>query len=69
MKKIILSALALLPLAALAQKPFTLNGDVKALKTGDKVFLIYNADGKNITDSTQVTNGSFSFKKVFNGNP
>ena len=62
MKKIILSALALLPLAALAQKPFTLNGDVKALKTGDKVFLIYNADGKNITDSTQVTNGSFSFK-------
>ncbi|UKT63784.1 TlpA disulfide reductase family protein [Pedobacter mucosus] len=62
MKKILLSAMALLPLAALAQKPFTVNGDIKALKTGDKVFLVYTADGKNTTDSTNVTNGSFTFK-------
>ena len=62
MKKILLSALALLPLAALAQKPFTLNGNIKGLKAGSKVYLIYQGDGKNITDSTTVVNGAFSFK-------
>ena len=62
MKKILLSAFALLPLAALAQKPFALNGEVKALKTGDKIYLIYQGDGKNVTDSTTVTNGAFTFK-------
>lgn len=62
MKKILLSAMALLPLAALAQKPFTVNGDIKGLKTGDKVYLIYQGDGKNITDSATVTNGTFAFK-------
>lgn len=62
MKKIFLSALALLPLAALAQKPFTVNGEIKGLKTGDKIYLIYQGDGKNVTDSTTVTNGAFAFK-------
>ncbi|NTE04868.1 AhpC/TSA family protein [Agrobacterium tumefaciens] len=62
MKKIFLSALALLPLAALAQKPFTVNGDIKGLKTGDKIYLIYQSDGKNVTDSTTVANGAFAFK-------
>ncbi|PWS28049.1 thioredoxin [Pedobacter yonginense] len=62
MKKILLSAMALLPFAALAQKPFALNGNVKSLKTGDKVYLIYNDEGKNITDSATVANGAFAFK-------
>ncbi|MGN7987062.1 redoxin domain-containing protein [Pedobacter sp. 22226] len=62
MKKILLSAMALLPLAALAQKPFTVNGNIKGLKTGDKVYLIYQGDGKNVTDSTTVANGVFAFK-------
>lgn len=62
MKKILLSAMALLPLAALAQKPFAVNGDVKALKTGDKVYLVYQTEGKSITDSTTVANGVFAFK-------
>ncbi|MDY0903846.1 TlpA disulfide reductase family protein [Pedobacter sp. CFBP9032] len=62
MKKILLSAFALLPLAALAQKPFALNGEVKGLKTGDKIYLIYQGDGKNVTDSTTVANGAFTFK-------
>ncbi|MCX2431697.1 TlpA disulfide reductase family protein [Pedobacter sp. GR22-10] len=62
MKKILFSAMALLPLAALAQKPFALNGEIKGLKTGDKIYLIYQNDGKNITDSTTVTNGAFAFK-------
>jgi len=62
MKKILLSAMALLPFAAMAQKPFTVNGDIKGLKTGDKVYLIYQTDGKSITDSAIVTNGAFTFK-------
>jgi len=67
MKKILLSAMALLPLAALAQKPFSVNGDIKSLKTGDKIFLVYNADGKNITDSATVANGAFAFKGTLAG--
>ena len=62
MKKLLLSAMALLPLAALAQKPFTVNGDIKGLKTGDKVYLIYQTEGKGVTDSATVTNGVFAFK-------
>lgn len=62
MKKILLSAVALLPLAAMAQKPFNINGDIKGLKTGDKVYLVYSADGQRITDSTTVANGTFAFK-------
>lgn len=54
--------MALLPIAALAQKPYTVNGNIKNLKTGDKVYLIYSADGKNVTDSAMVTNGNFMFK-------
>lgn len=67
MKRILLSALALLPLAALAQKPFALNGEIKGLKTGDKIYLIYQGDGKNVTDSTTVTNGAFAFKGTVAG--
>jgi len=62
MKKILLVAMAILPFAALAQKPFTLNGDIKGLKTGDKVYLIYQEEGKNVTDSASVANGAFAFK-------
>ena len=62
MKKLLISAMALLPLAALAQKPYTVNGNVKNLKTGDKVYLIYNAAGNNVTDSATVTDGNFMFK-------
>lgn len=62
MKKILLSTLALLPLAVMAQKPFSLNGEVKGLKTGDKVYLIYQNDVNKITDSTTVSNGAFAFK-------
>lgn len=62
MKKILLSAMALLPLAALAQKPFIVNGNIKGLKTGDKVYLVYRAGDKSITDSTTVASGAFAFK-------
>lgn len=54
--------MALLPLAAMAQKPFTIKGDAKALKTGDKVYLIYSENSQRKTDSAAVTNGKFEFK-------
>ena len=62
MKKIILSAFCLLPLGLMAQEPFTIKGDVKALKTGDKVFLSYVEGGQRIADSALVANGAFEFK-------
>jgi peroxiredoxin len=62
MKKIILSALALLPFAAFAQQPFTVKGDIKALKTGDKIYLSYVQNGQRVTDSALVSNGAFEFK-------
>jgi len=62
MKKIILSAMAILPLAAMAQKPFTIKGDAKSLKTGDKIYLIYSENSQRKTDSAAVTNGKFEFK-------
>ena len=64
MKKLLLSAVALLPLAVAAQKPFSINGNIKGLKTGDKVYLVYPSDGKNKADSALVTNGAFMFKGV-----
>ncbi|GGI22949.1 TlpA disulfide reductase family protein [Pedobacter mendelii] len=62
MKKILLSAMALLPLAALAQKPFTIKGDAKALKTGEKIYFVYTSNSERKTDSAIVANGKFEFK-------
>jgi peroxiredoxin len=62
MKKLILSALAILPFVAFGQQSFTLKGNAKALKNGDKIYLSYMQDGQRITDSSLVANGSFAFK-------
>ncbi|AOM79359.1 TlpA disulfide reductase family protein [Pedobacter steynii] len=62
MKKTLLTAMAFLPFATMAQKPFSIDGNVKGLKTGDKIYLVYAADEKNISDSTTVNGGVFSFK-------
>jgi peroxiredoxin len=62
MKKLLFTALAVLPLAVLAQKPFSLSGNIKGLKTGDKVYLVYKANGTDVTDSALVKDGAFAFK-------
>lgn len=49
-------------MALMAQKPFTLKGEVKSLKTGDKIYLSYMEGGARVTDSTLVTNGAFELK-------
>jgi len=64
MKRLLLSAMTLLPFVALAQKPYTIKGNVKNLKTGDKIYLVYAQNGQPKTDSTKVTNGTFELKGV-----
>ncbi|HTM97535.1 MAG TPA: TlpA disulfide reductase family protein [Pedobacter sp.] len=62
MKKLILSALCLAPMALMAQNPFTVKGSAKSLKNGDKIYLVYSQGGARVTDSAIVTNGAFEFK-------
>ncbi len=62
MKKILLSAICLLPLGLMAQQAFTVKGNVKGLKEGDKIYFIYMDYTQLKTDSTLVQNGSFEFK-------
>ncbi len=62
MKKIILSALLLAPVALMAQSDFTLKGTTKSVANGNKVYLVYAENGQRLTDSAIVSNGSFEFK-------
>jgi len=62
MKKIILSAALLLPLAALAQNGFVLKGKVGALNAPAKAYLAYRVGPKQVTDSADIKNGAFEFK-------
>jgi thiol-disulfide isomerase/thioredoxin len=65
-KKCVLLVAALLPLLAFAQKPFSITGDVKPFKNGDRIFLSYKENGKQHLDSTIVNNGSFKFTGQIN---
>ena len=64
MKKLILTASLLLPAAAIFAQSgnFSIKGTVPNAGNQAKAFLLYSADGKNITDSTAVVNGDFEFK-------
>lgn len=61
MKRCFLLLTALLPLLAFAQKPFTIAGDVKQFKNGDRIYLSYKENGKQHLDSTVANNGYFKF--------
>jgi peroxiredoxin len=45
----------------MAQEAFNINGNVKGLKTGDKIYLIYRNDDQVKVDSASVQMGSFHF--------
>lgn len=62
MKKLLLSAALLLPVAAMAQQGFTINGKVAALNAPAKAYLIYRTPGGQFADSTNIVNGAFTFK-------
>ncbi|WPU93291.1 TlpA disulfide reductase family protein [Mucilaginibacter sabulilitoris] len=50
-----------LPMSVMAQQTFNINGKVKGLKSGDKVYLFYQPDNQILSDSASVQNGSFHF--------
>jgi peroxiredoxin len=56
-----LAALLLFPSMLMAQASFKVEGKVDALKTGDKIFLVYQLEDKQITDSAIVQDGQFIF--------
>ncbi|MDT3404410.1 TlpA disulfide reductase family protein [Mucilaginibacter terrae] len=63
MKKILLTALALLPVAAMAQSgTFTVKGKIGNVNAPAKAYIQYRKDGKTIMDSAVVKNGEFEFK-------
>ncbi len=62
MKKIILSAILLSPLALMAQADFTLKGTAKSVANGNKIYLVFAENGQRLTDSAIVSNGAFEFK-------
>ncbi len=67
MKKLILSALCLLPVAVMAQQPFTVKGKVGSLNAPAKAFLTYKVGTKTTTDSVVLNNGTFEFKGSIDG--
>jgi peroxiredoxin len=67
MKKLILSAICLLPMGVMAQQSFTIQGKVGALNAPAKAFLTYREGTTVFTDSAELKNGSFAFKGAVAG--
>jgi peroxiredoxin len=62
MKKILASAIALLPVLAFAQDAaFTVQGKIGAYNAPAKVYIEYRNAGKTVTDSAVLKNGEFRF--------
>ena len=61
MKKTVLLAIGILPLTAMAQKTFSLQGNLKQA-SAEQIYLSYTRDGKSVIDSTKLKNGAFAFK-------
>lgn len=63
MKKILFTALAALPVAAMAQTgAFTIKGKIGNVNAPAKAYIQYRKDNKTIMDSVVVKNGAFEFK-------
>ena len=67
MKKLIVSALCLLPMAVMAQQPFTVKGKVGSLNAPAKAYIAYKVGKTTVTDSVVLTNGAFEFKGSIDG--
>lgn len=61
MKKIVLTALVLIPLALQAQVKFTLKGKVGEDNAPAKAYLLYRNGKATVTDSANIKNGAFEF--------
>ena len=67
MKRIILSAVFLLPLAAMAQDGYTLKGKIGTLNAPAKAYLQYRSGDERVLDSAVLNNGVFEFKGTVAG--
>lgn len=61
MKKLIISALAVLPVALFAQEDFTVSGKVGSLNAPAKAYINYRAESAPVLDSVDIVNGAFKF--------
>lgn len=62
MRVIPLLIICLHPFFLLAQGRFEIEGKVDSLKNGDKIYLVYQIEDLQKSDSAQVQNGRFAFK-------
>jgi peroxiredoxin len=63
MKKLVLVALAALPVAAVAQnQAFTIKGKLGKISAPAKAYLQYRSGKKTVMDSAVISNGAFEFK-------
>jgi hypothetical protein len=61
-KRILFSAIALLPVLAFAQDTkFTVQGKIGSLNAPAKAYIQYRNAGKTIADSVELKNGEFTF--------
>jgi len=60
-KKSILAAACCLPVGLLAQKGFTIHGQIGTLDAPAKAYLSYSSDGNNVLDSAILRKGRFTF--------
>lgn len=67
MKKIILLALASLPMFVFAQDKFTVQGTIGNLNAPAKAYLRYAVNNQAVTDSAVLNNGKFEFSGLTNG--
>ncbi|WP_257670179.1 TlpA disulfide reductase family protein [Parapedobacter tibetensis] len=61
MKKLVLVAIAALPMAVVAQDDFTVTAKVGTVSAPAKAYLSYRTEGGSVLDSTEVSNGEFKF--------
>jgi thiol-disulfide isomerase/thioredoxin len=66
MKKIIIAAICLLPLAAIAQKNYTLHGQIADTSNSGTAYLRYMSNSRPTTDSAQVIKGKFTLSGTIN---
>lgn len=61
MKKFIIAVITVFPALAYAQQTYTVKGKVGNLNAPAKAYMSYHVEGGNQLDSSEVTNGAFTF--------
>lgn len=60
-KKVIITALAVVPLWGWAQEAFTVSGKVGTLSAPAKAYIVYTDNGNRVLDSANIEEGAFTF--------